>query len=66
MPPKLSRNGFKQRNDKPNFDENLIKSYDEDSEKRYILKVVVEYPRLLSQKFKFSGEENENFKVPYY
>ena len=30
------------------------------------LKLLLNILRLLSQKFKFSGEENENFKVPYY
>ena len=38
MPPKLSVNGFKWINNKPNFHEKLIKSYNEESEK-----VVVEY-----------------------
>ena len=29
------------------FNEDFIKNYDEDSDKRYILAVVVEYPKIL-------------------
>ena len=43
---KLPVNGFKsKKKNVPKFDEEFIKKYDEDSNKRYILEVDVEYPK---------------------
>ena len=41
---KLPVNGFKWVEELSQFDEDFIKSYDEDSNKRYFLEVDVEYP----------------------
>ena len=40
-------NGFKWKENIPKFNEDLIKNYDEDSNKGYFLKVDVEYPKHL-------------------
>ena len=42
---KLPVNGFKWINDVTEIDEKLVKDYDEDSDKGYILEVDVKYPR---------------------
>ena len=47
MSQKLPVNGFKWVNDVSEVDENLIKNYDEDNDKGYILEVDVKYPRKL-------------------
>ena len=47
MSQKLPVNGFKWINDVSEIDENLIKNYDEDNDKGYILEVDVKYPRKL-------------------
>ena len=44
---KLPVNGFKWVEELSRFDEDFIKSYDEDSNKRYFLEVDVEYPKKL-------------------
>ena len=44
MSHKLPVNGFKWKTNSSKFDENFIKSYDEDSKKVYILKVDIDYP----------------------
>ena len=43
----LRVNGFKQIEETPKFNENFIKSYNEDSEEKYFLKVFVQYPEKL-------------------
>ena len=45
MSQKLPVNHFKWKTNISIFDETLIKNYDEDSNKRYILEVDVEYPK---------------------
>ena len=47
MSQKLPVSGFKQVNDLSKFNEKFIKSYDENSDKGYILEVDVEYPKKL-------------------
>ena len=42
---KLPVNGFRWKKNVSEFDENFIRSYDEDSNKRYILEVDVEYSK---------------------
>ena len=44
MSQKLPVNGFKQINELSKFNEYFINNYDENSNKRYILEVDVEYP----------------------
>ena len=44
---KLPLNGFKQKKNVFNFDENFIKNYNENSNKEYNLEVDVEYPKNL-------------------
>ena len=44
---KLPVNGFQWKNDLSRFNERFIKSYNENSNKRYFLKVDVEYPKKL-------------------
>ena len=46
---KLPVDGFKQRNDKFNFYEDFIQSYDENSDKAWILEVDAEYPKELKK-----------------
>ena len=43
----MTVNGFKWIEDVSKIDEDFIKNYDEDSEKRHILEVGVEYPKKL-------------------
>ena len=47
MPQKLSVNGFKWKTDIFIFDEEFLKTYDEDRDKGSILEVDVEYPKYL-------------------
>ena len=47
MSQKLPVNGFKWKKNVSKFDEDFIKSYDEDSDKGYILEVDVEYQNKL-------------------
>ena len=47
MSQKLPKNGFKWINDVTEIDEKFINNYDEDSDKGYILKVDVKYPKKL-------------------
>ena len=47
MSQKLPVNGFKWEDDLSRFNERFIKSYNENSNKRYFLKVDVEYPKKL-------------------
>ena len=47
MSKKLPVNGFKWINDVTEIDKEFIKSYEEDSDKGYILEVVIKYPRKL-------------------
>ena len=47
MPQPLPVDGFKFVKNVSKIDEDFIKSYDEDSDKRYILEVDVEYPKNL-------------------
>ena len=47
MSQKLPVNGFKWIKNLSNFNKNFIKSYDENSDKGYILEVDVEYPKNL-------------------
>ena len=47
MSQKLSVDGFKWKKNMLKFNEDFIKNYDEDSDKRYILAVVVECPKIL-------------------
>ena len=49
MSQKLPVEDFKwiKKDDLSKFDENFIKNYDEDSDKRYILEIDVEYPKNL-------------------
>ena len=44
------------------FDEDFIKNYDEDSNKRYILEVDVEYPKNLHGDLPFLAEIMKNNK----
>ena len=47
MSQRLPVNGFKWINGVTEIDEEFIKNYDENSDKRYILEVDVKYPRKL-------------------
>ena len=47
MPQRLSADNFKLKNNTLEFSEDFIKNYDEDSDKGYIFKVNVEYPKNL-------------------
>ena len=47
MSQKLPADGFKWKENISEFNEELIKNYDEDSNKGYILEVDIEYPRNL-------------------
>ena len=47
MSQKLPLNSLKQKKKNSKFNEKFIESYDEDSDKRRILKVDVEYPKTL-------------------
>ena len=47
MDPKLPVNGFEWVKNLPKFNEDIIKSYDENSDKKYFLEVDVEYPKTL-------------------
>ena len=44
MDPKLPVNGFEWVKNLSKFNEDIIKSYDENSDKKYFLEVDVEYP----------------------
>ena len=44
---KLSVNGFKWINDLSKFNENFIKTYNENSDAEYFLEVDIEYPKQL-------------------
>ena len=47
----LCVNGFKQIEETPKFNENFIKSYNEDSDEEYFLEVFVQYPEKLHDLF---------------
>ena len=47
MSRKLSVNGFKWINDLSKFNENFIKTYNENSDAEYFLEVDIEYPKRL-------------------
>ena len=47
MDPKLPVNGFEWVKNLPKFNEDIIKSYDENSDKKYFLEVDLEYPKTL-------------------
>ena len=47
MDPKLPVNGFEWVKNLSKFNEDIIKSYDENSDKKYFLEVDVEYPKTL-------------------
>ena len=47
MSRKLSVNGFKWINDLSKFNENFIKTYNENSDAEYFLEVDIEYPKQL-------------------
>ena len=47
MSRKVSVNGFKWINDLSKFNENFIKSYNENSDAEYFLEVDIEYPKQL-------------------
>ena len=48
MSQKLSTDGFKWKNNTLKFNEDLIKNYDEDTDKGYIFEINVEYPKNLN------------------
>ena len=53
MSQKFPVNGFKWVTKLSKFDEHFIKNYDENSDKRYFLKVDFEYPRSLKVDFEY-------------
>ena len=56
MSQKLPVQGFKWINKLSKFDEDFIKNYNENSNKGYILKVDVEYPKNLHRDLPFLSE----------
>ena len=63
MSQKLPVNDFKWINNVSKINENFIKNYDEDSDKRYIFEVGVNYPKRLHDlhsDLPFLPEMNEN------
>ena len=66
MPQKLPINGFEWVKNLSKFNEDFIKSYDENSDKGYFLEVDVEFPKILfnaHKDFQFLPERKKIKKV---
>ena len=64
MPQKLPINGFEWVKNLSKFNEDFIKSYDENSDKGYFLEVDVEFPKILfnsHKDFQFLPERKKIF-----
>ena len=64
MSQKLPVNGFKWKKNMSKFNEEVIRSYDEDRDKGYILEVDVKYPKNLHGLYEdlpFLSQKNKNW-----